>query len=121
MFVGESVVLGKRDGELTDAAGFEGADGCSGAFADLIDREGLDLAQADDEQALSLDAWGACRRRVSPRVALNSPSAEEAGCGVGDGVGGGHERDERLGVLADSDVHREDGQQRCCKFSSILK
>ncbi len=56
VFVGESVVLGKRDGELTDAAGFEGADGCSGAFADLIDREGLDPAQADDEQALSLDA-----------------------------------------------------------------
>ncbi len=46
---------------------------------------------------------------------------QEAGCGVGDGVGGGHERDQRLGVLADSDVHREDGQQRCCKFSSILK
>ena len=77
VFVGEGVVLGESDCELADVAWLECPDGGSGALADLIDGEGLDLAEAYDEQPLGLESGGSMEEEGFAQRRLEFAVAED--------------------------------------------
>ncbi len=110
VFVGEGVVLGEGDGDFFESARLGGADGGSGAFADLVDGEGFVLAEADDEEALGFDAVGGVEQHGLAERGLELAGAEEAVGGVGERVGGSEQDGHGIGVLADGDVDGEDAE-----------
>ena len=96
VLVGEGLVFGEGDGEVAEAAGLGEADGDAGAFADFVDGERLGFAEADDEQALGLDAGGGVEQEGFAEGGFELAGGEPGRGGVGDGVGGGEQRGVRL-------------------------
>jgi hypothetical protein len=86
VLVGEGVVLGEYDGDLAEGAGLEGADSSAGTFADLMDGESLDFAEADDEETLGLEAVGGVEKDVLAERGFEFSGGEDLGGGVRDGV-----------------------------------
>ncbi len=121
VFVGEGVVLRESNCELADTARLEGSDGGACAFADLVDGEGFDLAQADDEEALRFEAAWGVEEEGFAKGCLELSAAEGPGSGMGDGVRGGHQGEEGFSVFAGGDVHRKHSQQGSRECRGILK
>ncbi len=120
VLVGEGAVFGEGDGDVANAAGFGEADGCAGALADLVRGEGLDLAQADDDEALCACACGAMQRERFAYCGLELTGCEPACGGVSERVGGGQQRGRGV-IFAGGDIDREDGEKRGCEARWVLE
>ena len=90
-------VVGHGDGEAAQAAGLGGADSDACTFADVVNAEVGELAEADDEKTFGLEVvWGVEQNGLA-QCGLEFSGGEPGAGGGGEGVGGGEQRRGGLG------------------------
>ena len=121
MLVGECVVFREGEGDVADGTRLGGADGRSGGLADDVGRERVDLAEADEEQALGLKAIGSVQEEGLAQAGLELAGGQDAGDRAADLVRGAEEHRERFCILSFGNIDGKDREQRGLKAGYIPK